>query len=280
MRSCATCGTSIDKSSLFCPACGSKVPPESRPTEAQTSVRVEHVDPLASTSPASFSPARKLDLDPYAATAPESKSPARNVAAEEPHPVSPKAGTGFQSTPPNVGVSPVAAPSAPSLSNLPSNGPTAAPALGAADAPGRPSVPKVSTRGKTAPLSAVPHLAAKLNAKPAPAAPPLPVQPQAIPAFAQPPRISPVPPVAARPSQPQSPRAAPPVALAGAPPGAFPGAFPGAPFPPGRRVLVQWANGQRYPGVVQQVNGLQCLVRFDAGGDQRWVETRYVTPVG
>jgi hypothetical protein len=49
------------------------------------------------------------------------------------------------------------------------------------------------------------------------------------------------------------------------------------PFAPGARVLVQWANGQRYPGVVDRVNGPQCLVRFDVG-DQRWVESRFVLP--
>jgi hypothetical protein len=49
------------------------------------------------------------------------------------------------------------------------------------------------------------------------------------------------------------------------------------PFAPGARVFVQWANGQRYPGVVDRVNGPQCLVRFDVG-DQRWVESRFVLP--
>lgn len=45
----------------------------------------------------------------------------------------------------------------------------------------------------------------------------------------------------------------------------------------GARVLVQWANGQKYPGVVEQLVGLQCLVRFDTG-ERRWVEARYVLP--
>lgn len=45
----------------------------------------------------------------------------------------------------------------------------------------------------------------------------------------------------------------------------------------GDRVLVQWANGQKYPGVVEQLAGVQCLVRFDTG-ERRWVESRYVVP--
>lgn len=45
----------------------------------------------------------------------------------------------------------------------------------------------------------------------------------------------------------------------------------------GARVLVQWANGQKYPGVLEQLVGLQCLVRFETG-ERRWVESRYVLP--
>src|ERR1700733_4489178 len=45
----------------------------------------------------------------------------------------------------------------------------------------------------------------------------------------------------------------------------------------GARVLVQWANGQKYAGVVEQLAGLQCLVRFETG-ERRWVESRYVLP--
>jgi hypothetical protein len=40
---------------------------------------------------------------------------------------------------------------------------------------------------------------------------------------------------------------------------------------------VQWANGQKYAGVVEQLAGLQCLVRFETG-ERRWVESRYVLP--
>lgn len=75
-----------------------------------------------------------------------------------------------------------------------------------------------------------------------------------------------------------------PLASVGRPP-AQPGrsAHAGVPVAPtvamalGARVLVQWANGQKYPGVVEQLAGLQCLVRFDTG-ERRWVEARYVLP--
>jgi hypothetical protein len=64
----------------------------------------------------------------------------------------------------------------------------------------------------------------------------------------------------------------------GAPPPPYPGspyAPPGA-FPVGARVLVQWADGNRYPGVVQQIAPGQSLVGFH-DGQQRWVENVYLS---
>jgi hypothetical protein len=46
-------------------------------------------------------------------------------------------------------------------------------------------------------------------------------------------------------------------------------------FGPGARVLVQWADGNRYPATVQQQNGSQCLVSFPDGRTQ-WVEAQYL----
>jgi hypothetical protein len=251
MRSCSDCGQQIDKTSAFCPACGKKVPPEALPTESQASVR-NHVDPLASTAPASFSPARK--------SAPQSSDPLPLV--------SPKAGTGYE-------VSPVRAESAP---------------------PKASAAAKKSTRGKTAPLSAMPNPPKfAVQAAPPPAAGRPVQQPQAMPAFAP---LAQAPPAGyaqpqappARASSPQSPRgvvpgpSAPPAGLVMPIPGAGvatpgSGGYPpmNALFAPGKRVLVQWANGQKYPGVVEQLHGAQCLVRFDAG-EKRWVETRFVFP--
>jgi hypothetical protein len=47
-------------------------------------------------------------------------------------------------------------------------------------------------------------------------------------------------------------------------------------FAPGSRVLVQWADGNRYPATVQQAANGQCLVVFP-DGQQRWVEMRYLS---
>jgi hypothetical protein len=211
MRACLTCGQELGKSSAFCPACGSKIPPASQPTVGgavplirEAPVRMEHVDPLASTSPASLSPARNLKpIDSRAASSPVSPV----------SPVSSKAGTGLLPSQPKVETAPPMT-------------------------PGRPSAQRPSTRGKTAPLSAMknpPKLALALAPAPAPAAP---SQPQSPPAFAAAARMAPV---------------------------------------PGKRILVQWANGQKYPGIIEQVDGAKCLVRFETG-EQRWVEMRYVSP--
>jgi hypothetical protein len=73
-----------------------------------------------------------------------------------------------------------------------------------------------------------------------------------------------------------APAPAPPIARVAAPAAPVVAATPA--FTAGTRVLVQWANGQKYPGVVERVSGPQCLVRFDAG-EQRWVEARFALPV-
>jgi hypothetical protein len=51
----------------------------------------------------------------------------------------------------------------------------------------------------------------------------------------------------------------------------------GPPFVAGGRVLVLWADGNRYPGIVHQVAPGQCLIVFP-DGQQRWVEFQYLTP--
>ncbi len=45
----------------------------------------------------------------------------------------------------------------------------------------------------------------------------------------------------------------------------------------GRQVLVQWADGNRYPGTIIQTNGAQAQVAMQ-GGQPVWVETHYLTP--
>jgi hypothetical protein len=48
-------------------------------------------------------------------------------------------------------------------------------------------------------------------------------------------------------------------------------------FGPGARVLVQWADGNRYPATVQQAVNGQCLVVFP-NGQQQWVGMQYLSP--
>lgn len=50
---------------------------------------------------------------------------------------------------------------------------------------------------------------------------------------------------------------------------------PNAPIGPGMAVRVRWANGQKYPGTVWQVQGTQVLVAFP-DGQRHWVEIGFV----
>ena len=68
-------------------------------------------------------------------------------------------------------------------------------------------------------------------------------------------------------------RAAP---VAGAPQTGAPGAQPGG-VGPGTHVLVQWSDGNRYPGAVVQSAQGQHLVAFP-DGRQLWVPAEYVAP--
>jgi hypothetical protein len=103
-------------------------------------------------------------------------------------------------------------------------------------------------------------------------APAHPQPPQQQPGYPQPLQATPAPY-----AQPNYGYTAPQPGYAGAPPPyqGSPYAPPGV-FPIGARVLVQWADGNRYPGVVQQIAPGQSLVGFH-DGQQRWVENRYLT---
>jgi hypothetical protein len=91
---------------------------------------------------------------------------------------------------------------------------------------------------------------------------------------------------APKPRAPSNPNITPaPLGLAATVTDANPSAIP-APAPPlapppifaaGTRVLVQWSDGNRYPGVVQQSFGTQCSVAF-ADGRQLWVESLFLAP--
>ena len=111
--------------------------------------------------------------------------------------------------------------------------------------------------------------------------------PQVVPQYAPPPppQYGQAPQYGAAQPLPQYPLAQPPQYGAAPAPqyGAAPGASPFAPQPqatpqfgPGARVLVQWADGNRYPAMVQQSAGAQCLVVFP-NGQQQWVDAQYLS---
>jgi hypothetical protein len=50
-----------------------------------------------------------------------------------------------------------------------------------------------------------------------------------------------------------------------------------AELPPGTSVLVTWADGNAYPGVVREASGQQRRVEL-AGGEMRWVDLRWLRP--
>ena len=103
--------------------------------------------------------------------------------------------------------------------------------------------------------------------------PPQPGQPPQIPYAAQPLPQYPLPSVPAYGPTPQ------PVAPqpAAPPPAQAPwGQTSGAAFGIGARVLVQWADGNRYPATVMQAAQGQCLVAFP-DGRQQWVEVQYLS---
>ena len=71
----------------------------------------------------------------------------------------------------------------------------------------------------------------------------------------------------------------PPQGYAPPPYGSYPPTVPPfAAFVAGARVLVQWADGNRYPGIVHQVAQAHCFVVFP-DGQQRWIELQYLTLV-
>jgi len=51
----------------------------------------------------------------------------------------------------------------------------------------------------------------------------------------------------------------------------------GSPLVVGRQVMVQWADGNKYPATLLQNTGPQAQVVFP-NGQQMWVETRYLSP--
>ena len=55
-----------------------------------------------------------------------------------------------------------------------------------------------------------------------------------------------------------------------------PSIVPEQPIGVGSQVLVQWSDGNRYPGAVQQLAPGYCLVMF-GDGQQHWIDARLVS---
>jgi hypothetical protein len=126
-----------------------------------------------------------------------------------------------------------------------------APASGASVAPGRTTIPSAPPAVSTVQPSSPPPRASSYGPPPTPAVPSSGYG--ALPTSRQTPTL--------QPHTNQSPP--------------YASSFP-APFAVGAHVLVQWADGNRYPGIVQQIAPGQCLIVFP-DGQQRWVDNQFLS---
>lgn len=264
MIRCVRCNTELADTARFCASCGAAV--EAAPLAAPvspfeaTALPGSTVDPYGTTqrpdiSSAKSEPPPPMPVSPLAASAALSNRnayqelvEAEKKKKETPAPDAKKQLAGTQMM--------AGAPVRPSP-------PTPSPA----PAPAKKPVPRTVAMGDWTPPkpASVPPAAAPSNAVPSPApssprSPPRERGPQ-VPASA----ISPS--VHAAPS-----------AQAPSGPGGWGWNAPsrGYAFTPGAHVQVTWSNGQRYPAVVVQVSGAQCLVVFP-DGQQHWVETHFLS---
>jgi hypothetical protein len=249
MEGCAKCGADLIGSKRFCAACGFPA-----------------VDPKAS----SGSPQPPPIADPYAATAlaeklqkmqseygpppspgdtgPRRRTGTAEMPAVKEGPASSSPALSTDKSPPKAGaLSPLAS------SNI---NPTDRPPAASSTPPQQALRPQASPppQPPVAQPSAPPHVGL---------GPPTPQNPMAVNMFG-----SQVRPVASKAAPNPYPTGRGPQSqiASGAPPAWGAGAL----------VYVQWADGNRYQGTVQQVSGTQCLVLFN-NGQQQWIESRYLT---
>lgn len=265
MSECWRCGKEVAEGAKFCPSCGAPARAASVGRTPAAPPTPEPADPLAQTAPAdadhmaalrakfpALAPPKKegkASTGSRGGTVPLSAQPDR-VSRVTPPPATPAPST------PHGSVDPARAPSDRRIAHtVPDN--AAVPLPGA-------SQPVISPRAVSAlePPLAGPH-GAQSSGPFVAAAPP--VQP---PAAYGAPAPQPAPPAWSQPTQP-GPHGAPPPY--GAPP-----PQPNA-VRVGARVFVEWGDGNRYPGTVQQCAPGQCLVLFQ-DGQQRWVDARRVIP--
>jgi len=249
MSVCARCHQALSSVARFCPACGlavagaagargSSADIAKPPSGAPTARGVAPELGHASGAPTANAPAG-AEVDPLATTAPADPAALAALRRGE-DPRKPRRG----------GTKPIAARgSSPDLPQSAAHGSPPDPALAHGSSP---DLSRSRGVARTVPDSATLPSAGSGAISPKAVSAMVPSQPPAA-----------MPPAAPSPEHGASPPPPPP-SPAGSPPS------------PGRRVLVEWANGQRYAGTVQQSAPGQCLVLF-ADGQSIWVDVRRVS---
>lgn len=262
MIRCVRCNTELVDTARFCASCGSAVEPAAVNPFEVTVLPGSTVNPYGTTqrpdiSPSASEPPPPMPVSPLAASAALSNRnayqeivDAEKKKKETPAPDAKKklAGTQMMAGAP---VRPGQAAAAPTPAPAPAKKP--APRTVAM---GNWTPPKPASAPPAAPSNAVP------SATPSsPHSPPRERGPHVVPVSVISPSAQ-----AQAPSQ-QAPSG----------PGGWGWNAPsrGYAFTPGAHVQVTWSNGQRYPAVVVQVSGAQCLVVFP-DGQQHWVETHFL----
>jgi hypothetical protein len=277
MTHCAKCGAELIGSRKFCATCGAPVTdPRSTGANAAVSAGPPDPRPRAPSLPYGPPPTPQSAVNPFAQTANPHSAGIAPAYGPPPSAAPSEPGAPQNSPPRSSPISPLAASNVNSVRHAfqtATGGARAVPGLSSQGAPGTqlmPSVPHTPRSGSSPPSN--PGAAGGGAASPRRQA----AGTQLMGAF---------PPASAAAAQPQQ---SPPLPQAA--PSPLPGAAqspwvgwgaPSAPSygpAPGAQVQVTWANGQRYPGTVQQVSGGQCLVAFP-DGQQHWVPLQYVAPV-
>jgi hypothetical protein len=276
MDECWRCASKLIAGSRFCPGCGAAIGSGSgaNPVVAKPIER-EPADPLAATAPADAAHLAALRRGNIAAQKKDKgDEPPKTKGRTVPMKASDvQAGKALMAAQPTAQPAPVQ--------------PAAAPRRVAKTQADEPTLPSHGEQPRTSPKAS----STFGDPVPPPAQPP-PKQPQAFQAYV-PPAQPPAPVYAAPPPQPayvpppaqpvhQQPppyQSQPAYSTPYGPPSPAPYAPPpAAPAAPaiGSKVMVEWADGNRYPATVQQCAPGQCLVLFP-DGQQRWVDMRRVT---
>ncbi len=240
MDECWRCASKLIAGSRFCPGCGAAIGSSSGASTAGVAaskpIEREPADPLAATAPADAAHLAALRRGNLAPPKKESDAPRKTKGRTVPMKASDL--QAGKALMASVQHAPPASPAQP----------TPAPRRVAKTQADEPTLPSHGEPPRTSPK------ASSTFGDPVPP----PKQPQAFQAYVPPAQ----PPAPMYPAQPPAPMYAAPAA-------------PAAPAI-GSKVMVEWADGNRYPATVQQCAPGQCLVLFP-DGQQRWVDMRRVT---